>query len=83
MTPAVFGLSGLGLTADEKAFFRESDPAGYIVFARNIESKDQLRSLTDELRALHGREDLAILIDQEGGRGQRMTEPVWAQISAR
>jgi len=82
MTPAVFGLSGLGLTADEKAFFRESDPAGYIVFARNIESKDQLRSLTDELRALHGREDLAILIDQEGGRVQRMTEPVWPKFPA-
>ena len=57
MTPAVFGVAGLSLTASEKAFFRDSDPAGYIIFGRNIESKAQLRALTDELRAVHGRDD--------------------------
>ena len=72
MTPAVFGVSGLSLTTAEKAFFRDSDPAGYIIFGRNIESKAQLRALTDDLRAIHGRDDLAILIDQEGGRVARM-----------
>ena len=82
MTPAVFGISGLTLTADEKAFFRDSDPAGYIIFGRNIESKAQLRALTDELRAIHGRDDLAILIDQEGGRVARMQEPVWPKFPA-
>ena len=82
MTPAVFGIAGLSLTADEQAFFRESDPAGYIIFGRNIESKAQLRALTDELRAIHGRDDLAILIDQEGGRVARMKEPVWPQFPA-
>ncbi len=80
MKPVIFGTSGLSLTDDEKSFFRESDPAGYIVFARNIESKAQLRALTDDLRNLHGRDDLAILIDQEGGRVQRMTEPVWPKF---
>ncbi|WP_417622724.1 beta-N-acetylhexosaminidase [Parasphingorhabdus sp.] len=82
MTPAVFGIAGLSLNADEKSFFRDSDPAGYIIFGRNIESKAQLRTLTDELRAIHGRDDLAILIDQEGGRVARMQEPVWPKFPA-
>ena len=75
-------MSGLTLTADERAFFKESDPAGYIIFGRNIESKEQLRALTEDLRSIHGRDDLAILIDQEGGRVQRMTEPVWPKFPA-
>ncbi len=82
MTPAVFGISGLDLTADERAFFRDCDPAGYIIFGRNIESKAQLRSLTDDLRAIHGRADLAILIDQEGGRVARMRDPIWPKFPA-
>ena len=82
MTPAVFGISGLSLTAAEKAFFRDSDPAGYIIFGRNIESKAQLRALTDELRAIHGRDDLAILNDQEGGRVARMQQPIWPKFPA-
>ena len=54
MTPSIFGLSGHALTADERAFFRESDPAGYILFGRNVESREQLRRLTDDLREIHG-----------------------------
>lgn len=77
MTPAIFGLSGLTLTADERAFFADADPAGYILFGRNVENRDQLRALTDELRAIHGREKLLITIDQEGGRVARMKPPVW------
>ncbi|WP_309750874.1 beta-N-acetylhexosaminidase [Novosphingobium sp.] len=77
MTPAIFGISGLELSADERAFFADADPAGYIVFGRNVESRDQLRRLTDQLRAVHGRERLLITIDQEGGRVQRMKPPVW------
>lgn len=80
MKPVIFGMSGLSLTADEKAFFKESDPAGYIIFGRNVDSKDQLRALTDELRVLHGRNDVAILIDQEGGRVARMQEPIWPKF---
>jgi beta-N-acetylhexosaminidase len=75
MTPAIFGLSGLTLTADERAFFRESDPAGYILFGRNIDTPAQVRALTDELRAIHGRERLLVSIDQEGGRVARMRPP--------
>lgn len=80
MKPVIFGMSGLSLTADEKAFFKESDPAGYIIFGRNVESKEQLRALTDELRVLHGRKDVPILIDQEGGRVARMQEPIWPKF---
>ena len=78
MTPAIFGLAATVLTADERAFFRDADPAGYIIFGRNIETRAQLRALTDSLRAIHGREQLLISIDQEGGRVARMKPPEWA-----
>lgn len=77
MTPAIFGLAGTTLSSDERAFFRESDPVGYILFARNCASRTQLRALTDALRANHGREHLFICIDQEGGRVARMKPPEW------
>ncbi|GGZ98594.1 beta-N-acetylhexosaminidase [Novosphingobium arvoryzae] len=82
MTPAIFGLSGLTLTADERAFFKDADPAGYIVFGRNVESRAQLRALTDSLRDLHGRDRLLITIDQEGGRVARMKPPEWLSYPA-
>ena len=50
MKPVIFGLSGLSLTADERAFFAEADPLGYIFFARNVANRAQLRALTDEDR---------------------------------
>lgn len=77
MKPVIFGLSGPTLTPDERAFFRDSDPAGYIMFQRNCVDRSQLRALTDDLRALSGRDDLPILIDQEGGRVSRMQPPEW------
>jgi beta-N-acetylhexosaminidase len=77
MTPAIFGLSGPVLTNDERAFFREADPAGYILFGRNVENREQVRALTDELRTIHGRERLLVSIDQEGGRVARMKPPEW------
>ena len=77
MTPAIFGVAGPALTDDERAFFRDADPAGYILFARNVETRDQLRALTDDLRAIHGRDRLLVSIDQEGGRVARMKPPEW------
>jgi beta-N-acetylhexosaminidase len=77
MTPAIFGISGLALSAGERAFFKEADPAGYILFGRNVADRRQLRKLTDALREIHGRERLLITIDQEGGRVRRMKEPEW------
>ncbi len=82
MTPAIFGVAGAALTADERAFFRDADPAGYILFARNCETRDQLRALTDDLRAIHGRERTFVSIDQEGGRVARMKPPEWPRFPA-
>lgn len=82
MTPAIFGTSGLSLTEEERAFFREADPAGYILFGRNCDTPPQLRALTDELREIHGRDRLFICIDQEGGRVARLRPPHWAGFPA-
>ncbi|TCD06210.1 beta-N-acetylhexosaminidase [Erythrobacteraceae bacterium CFH 75059] len=78
MTPAIFGIAGPQLSADETALFREADPVGYILFQRNCVDRDQVRRLTDTLRSLHGRDTLFIGIDQEGGRVARMKPPHWA-----
>ncbi|XUU59354.1 beta-N-acetylhexosaminidase [Erythrobacter sp. HA6-11] len=82
MIPAIFGIAGTKLAADERAFFKDADPAGYILFARNCDNPDQLRALTDDLRSIHGREKTFISIDQEGGRVQRMKPPYWATYPA-
>jgi beta-N-acetylhexosaminidase len=80
MQPAIYGLHGEQLTADELAFFRDADPAGYILFKRNCVDREQLRALTDSLRAIHGRDALPILIDQEGGRVARLKPPAWPEF---
>jgi beta-N-acetylhexosaminidase len=73
---AILGVDGPTLNAWERGFLREADPWGLILFARNIDSPTQLRRLTSELREAVGR-DAPILIDQEGGRVQRMRPPHW------
>jgi beta-N-acetylhexosaminidase len=75
---AIFGCEGAVLGADEAAFFRDFDPLGFIIFARNVETPEQLRRLTAELRASVGR-DAMILVDQEGGRVQRLRAPYWRE----
>ncbi|MDY7523236.1 glycoside hydrolase family 3 N-terminal domain-containing protein [Sphingomonas sp. 10B4] len=82
MKPVIFGLSGLELSPAERSFFTAADPAGYILFKRNIENRAQLRALTDSLRALSGRDDVPILIDQEGGSVARMRPPEWPAFPA-
>jgi beta-N-acetylhexosaminidase len=73
----IFGCAGPRLTAAEAAFFRDSDPLGFILFKRNCETPEQLAALTADLRASVGRADAPILIDQEGGRVVRMGAPHW------
>lgn len=75
---AIFGCAGPVLLAHERDFFRDADPFGFILFARNVETPDQLRRLTDDLRAAVGR-DAPILVDQEGGRVQRLRAPHWRE----
>ncbi|MEO6198428.1 MAG: beta-N-acetylhexosaminidase [Sphingomicrobium sp.] len=82
MQAAIYGLEGMAMSAAERDFFRDSDPAGYILFKRNCGDPGQVLALTDSLRALAGRDDLPILIDQEGGRVARMRTPEWPDFPA-
>ncbi len=70
------------MSADERAFFRDADPLGFILFARNIESPDQVCRLVNDLRASVGRADAFVLIDQEGGRVARLPAPPWRAAPA-
>mmetsp|Transcript_28587 Transcript_28587/g.53803 ORF Transcript_28587/g.53803 Transcript_28587/m.53803 type:complete len:328 (+) Transcript_28587:4096-5079(+) len=72
---AIFGCDGLRLTTEENVFFRDVQPFGFILFARNIDSADQVRALSDELRSCVDHH-APILIDQEGGRVQRIRAPL-------
>jgi beta-N-acetylhexosaminidase len=82
MRAAIYGIEGLALSADERAFFKDAEAAGYIIFKRNCETPDQLLRLTDALRELDGRAEVPILIDQEGGRVARMKPPAWPAFPA-
>lgn len=73
----ITGIAGLSLGAAERAFLREADPWGLILFRRNVETPDQVRRLVSEFRAAVGRDDAPVLIDQEGGRVQRLRPPHW------
>lgn len=73
----IAGCTSHRLTPDEKHFFRDAQPWGFIVFARNIDNPDQLRELCNEMRECVGRENAPILVDQEGGRVRRMRPPHW------
>jgi beta-N-acetylhexosaminidase len=72
----ILGASGTVLTPDEKAFFRDERPWGFIVFARNIESVAQLRDLAAAMRDCAGSADAPVFVDQEGGRVQRLRPPL-------
>jgi beta-N-acetylhexosaminidase len=78
----VFGCAGPRLSAEERRFFRDADPLGFILFQRNCEAPDQLRALVAELRASIGRADAPVLIDQEGGRVARLKPPHWRAYPA-
>lgn len=81
----ISGCAGKVLTTDEVDFFRREQPWGLILFQRNCESPGQLKALTDAFREAVGRKDAPVLIDQEGGRVQRMSpgvNPVWRKYPA-
>ena len=73
----ILGCLGTTLSAEETAFFRDVRPWGFVLFKRNIETPDQVRALTAALRATVDDPDTPILIDQEGGRVQRLGPPHW------
>jgi len=78
----IFGCEGHELGAWERAFFARTQPLGFILFARNCDNPDQLRALIASLRDSVGRADAPVLIDQEGGRVQRLRPPHWRQVPA-
>jgi beta-N-acetylhexosaminidase len=78
----IFGCSGVALSDSERALFRDADPLGFILFARNIDTPDQVRGLVDALRESVGRVDAPVLIDQEGGRVRRLQPPHWPALPA-
>src|ERR1700719_2105355 len=79
MSPKAFitGLSGVELNADERAFIEAERPWGFILFKRNIETPAQVARLVGEVKSCAGRPEVPILIDQEGGRVQRLGPPHW------
>lgn len=77
ISACILGCSGPVLTEAEKAFFADAKPWGFILFRRNVETPEQVARLVRDLRETVGREDAPVLVDQEGGRVQRLTQPHW------
>jgi beta-N-acetylhexosaminidase len=71
------GVAGLQLTQEERDFLRAEQPWGFILFRWNFSDRAQAASLVSELRNTVGRPDAPVLIDQEGGRVQRLRPPEW------
>lgn len=83
-TPAavVLGCAGVALSDEEKAFFREQNPFGLILFARNIGAPEVVRRLIADFREAVGRPSAPVFIDQEGGRVARLRPPHWPELPA-
>jgi beta-N-acetylhexosaminidase len=73
----ITGLSAAKITADERAFLRAAEPWGLILFKRNVATPEQVAALVADFRDAVGRADAPVLIDQEGGRVQRLGPPQW------
>jgi beta-N-acetylhexosaminidase len=76
-TAFITGVAGLVLTPEERTFLRDAEPWGFILFRRNVDTPAQVRDLVTALRETVGRADAPVLIDQEGGRVQRLGPPHW------
>ncbi|MBC7831067.1 MAG: beta-hexosaminidase, partial [Hyphomicrobium sp.] len=75
-TALIVGVAGTQLSRDEAAFLKDARPGGVILFARNLKDHAQIRALIADVRAAVGADDLLVLIDQEGGRVQRLRPPL-------
>lgn len=82
MRPLTLGLAGTALLPRERALLAEAQPFGVILFRRNIGTPAEVRTLTTALRDAVGRSDLAILIDEEGGRVARLRGDAWPSLPA-
>jgi len=81
VSPVIYGCTGTALDADEKSFFHDASPAGFILFKKNCDNPDQVRKLVADLRECVGWQ-APVLIDQEGGRVQRLKPPHWHDFPA-
>lgn len=75
--PVILDCDGVTMSAEERSLFKDLEPFGFILFARNCQSPDQLKKLTDEMKEITGRADVPIFIDQEGGRVCRLNTEHW------
>jgi beta-N-acetylhexosaminidase len=78
----ITGLAGASLTAEERRFLRQAEPWGLILFARNVETPQQVQRLVENFRDAVGRDGAPVLVDQEGGRVQRLGPPNWPSYPA-
>lgn len=78
----ITGVKSSILSADERSFIQDENPWGLILFARNIEDHKQVRKLVDDFRERTGRSNAPVLIDQEGGRVQRLRPPLWESYAS-
>ena len=78
----ICGCAGLTLSEEERAFLRDAKPWGLILFRRNVNDREQVRALTSSFREAVGRDDAPVLVDQEGGRVQRLNQPHWRKYPA-
>jgi beta-N-acetylhexosaminidase len=78
----ICGCKTVGLDAEERAFLREADPFGLILFKRNVLDRAQVSELTRDFREAVGRAEAPVLVDQEGGRVQRLAPPQWPAYPA-
>jgi beta-N-acetylhexosaminidase len=78
----LFSCAGETLSADERAFFRDANPLGFILFQRNCRDREQVAALVADFRDCVGRADAPVLIDQEGGRVARLKPPEWRRYPA-
>lgn len=72
----IFGCEGTYLTKEERFFFKDANPWAFILFSRNLDSPNQIKTLCNDLRDCVG-SNVPILIDQEGGRVARLKAPIW------
>ena len=80
--PLIFGISGTSVNDAERAVYSKIQPLGFILFKKNLENKQQVKKLCSELRAMLGRDDAPILVDQEGGSVNRLKAPTWREPPA-
>ena len=81
-TAAILGCAGATLSAEERQFFRDADPLGFVLFQRNCQTPEQVRRLVQDLRDSVARAEAPVLIDQEGGRVARLRPPAWRKAPA-